>query len=552
MDIKKLTDAEKDIILTTVDGVGSGKEKVAIAAYGSRIAGYARKDSDYDVLVVLKNYRPKVAYRYIKKDMEMAALIVDSDSLLKDAEEAFLGEFVVGRILNVYEPLKGKEYLEEVEKKYKRRIINETLDEIIADYRDFSSELLIPPKYFLLQRLKKRVDVYSPFLYSLVKTYYGKAGRENLNSTLEEFGGLLKELEDGGIVSIVDGNARIEKSYVDGKCCSKVLTVGKKIILKAKDATNVARAYTVHAYAGRGVMKVTGKEIMSKIKRAKKTGETPDEVIQPKNTWKIEEGVLMIDADDWAKKTAEYLGMDRNVTVTKRHLGGPETAVSLYTLDDGFRNEKIVVKNFKDEKSAKWILTSLLTIFTKRFRMSPLTRLHKEYTAIKDLRKFGFNTPQIVSVCLNERILATKFIEGTDLEKIVDKALKSKDADTSPIRLYGENLALVHAYGYTLGDTKPSNSMFSDGKIFFIDLEQAGKGGDNAWDVAEFVYYPAKFSLDTEGEKRVVSAFLEGYLKHGDKKVVKSILDLKYLAPFQSFIPPNMIDAIADEIRSKI
>ncbi len=141
-------------------------------AYGSKVAGYARPDSDYDLLLILKNYGHVIKYMYAHNNLELSVLIVDSKSLIKDAEKAALGEFVVGRLLHAYEPLENARYLEEVETKYKKRVILEAIKELAATNALYN-EILIPPEYFLYSKVQKRAKVYPHALYRYIKTYSG-------------------------------------------------------------------------------------------------------------------------------------------------------------------------------------------------------------------------------------------------------------------------------------------------------------------------------------------------------------------------------------------
>lgn len=540
---QRLSDNEKSVILDAVESIWRDSERVAIAAYGSRVAGYAREDSDYDVIVVLDKYRPKVGYKYIDKEMDIATLVVDRRSLINDAEKASLGEFVVGRLLNVYEPLEGADYLQDVERRYKKRIINETLNEIIAAYKDFSSELLIPPEYFVFEKARKRASVYPPVLYSIVKTYFGNGKEENLRNSLSQFEYPLRELEREDVISFQEGSVRIERSHIRSSPLYR-FTAGE-------DAFRSVRSYVAHGYAGRDVLEVAGNELLSKIKRSREIGEIPNQIRNPEILWQIDEGLLIVDSF-WVEKTARHLGLTRDVKVTEKHLGSLTSVASLYILDDKTKSKKIVVKNFRDVKSTKWVMAGLLTLFTKPFSIAPLARLQREYDSIRKLRKFGLDTPKVISVCLNERILVTEFIEGTDLGEIIKNILKDESVDISPITLYGETLSLAHKTGYTLGDTKPSNAILSHNKLFLVDLEQVSEGGEKGWDIAEFLYYGAKLTLNTYGVKRVTSGFLDGYLEEGEKEHLREALDMKYLAPFTPLVSLDVAKAIRDEIKSRI
>ena len=93
---------EKERILRIINKVTKGLDIEAICIYGSRVAGYANEKSDYDLIVVINNYKKKVRYRYIFDKIEISAIFVDKESLVYDAKEAKLGEFIVGRLLNPY------------------------------------------------------------------------------------------------------------------------------------------------------------------------------------------------------------------------------------------------------------------------------------------------------------------------------------------------------------------------------------------------------------------------------------------------------------------
>ena len=49
------------------------------------------------------------------------------------------------------------------------------------------------------------------------------------------------------------------------------------------------------------------------------------------------------------------------------------------------------------------------------------------------------------------------------------------------------------------------------------DLEQAVERGDQAWDIAEFLYYTGKLSLREDGMRVVANAFLDGYARENGK-----------------------------------
>lgn len=538
------TKTEKDILLKVSKDIAKDKIIVGIAAYGSRVANYANEDSDYDIIVVLDDYRPRVKYSYIKKELEISALIVDKDTLIGDAEKASLGEFVAGRLLNIYLPLKGKKFFKEVEFKLKKRVILEALNEIETSVGEFIKQLKIPIEYFLFDKLKKRASIYPPVLYSYAKTYGEELRTENTEAACQGFIDAIKKLESEGLVTLEDKIVRVKD--IESK---KWMTILSQII---KYTGRGLTQYAVHGYAGRVGLNIISKEVMSKIDRVKKGYEVPELIKNPRNLWTIDEGQLVIGEQKWLKKVLDNFNLKGDFETRKEHIGEVYSVSKVYSVINNEQEIKFIVKKFSDLKAVKWIVLNIWSMMSKRFDMNPLSRLYNEYTSLKKLREIGLNTPKVLVVALDKRILVTEFIEGQDMGKIISKVLNGEKDKQKFINLYGEELGKVHRSGYTLGDTKPSNAILSKDKIFLVDLEQTYKDGDTGWDIAEFIYYSSKLTLNDEAAKIIVSEFLDGYLKYGNIDSIKQALKLKYLAPFQPILAPNVVNAVREEIKKRI
>lgn len=537
-----MTEGEREGIIESIQRLLGNKSPLAVCAYGSRVAGYAKLHSDYDAIVVLEKYSPKVRYEYITTEPEISTIIVDSKSLLQDAEKAYLGEFVVGRFLNPHDPLIGREYLETIDLTYKKRVILEGLQDAVNSYGRIMTEILIPLEYFLFEKLKKRAAVYPPALYSYVKTYSGSLRDINIQSSKAGFRRAAEELSS-------DDAIYFESDMVIPKNLTNHVQTAKFYSFVTQTARSVTQ-YAVHGYAGRVGLNVTRKELFSKIARSREVESTPIDLKQPKRLWKIREGSLIVEGEDWLRQVAFELGFGRSVKLFNQQVGKFYSTSNKYLLEDGFRKMHIVIKKFGDISSMKWTFLNVWALASKRFDNDPLSRMYREYAFHRMLREKGFNTPRILSIVLNDRIIVKEFVQGDSLEEIVSRVLELHDEDISPISIYGQELARVHALGISIGDTKPSNTIFSDGKIIFIDLEQAEIEGDRMWDLAEFVYFSTKLTLNARSARMIVRAFAEGYLKEGDADVVKKSLNLKYLAPFQPILAPNVTRAVRKEIRA--
>jgi len=538
-----LNKTDIETLLRISDEISSKKTIIGVAAYGSQIANYATEDSDYDIIVVLDEYSPRVKYRYIKGELEISALLVDKESILADAQKASLGEFVAGRLLNIYLPIKGKKFFKEVENIIKKRVIAESLNEIGSSLGEFSQEILIPVEYFLYDKLKKRSSIYPPVLYSYAKTYGDELRAKNTEAACQGFLIALKDLESKELITLKDGLVKIKDSKSKGWT-----TIFSGMI---KYTQRGLTQYAVHGYAGTVGLNIMSKELMSKISRVRKGYEVPEVIRNPKSLWKLSEGDLIVEEEEWLQKVFEHFQLKGDIITNKDNIGDIYSSSKVYSASDKEQNVKFIVKRFADIKAMKWIVLNIWALMSKRFDMSPISRLSREYSSLKEIREIGLNTPRVLLVAFNQRILVTEFIEGSNLGEILSKVFKGEKNMMKYIRIYGEELGKVHKSGYTLGDTKPSNSILSKGKIFLIDLEQAAKNGDKSWDIAEFIYYSSKLTLDTSAAKQLVREFLDGYLKYGDNKSVKDAHKLKYLAPFQPIIAPNVATAIRKVIKER-
>ena len=269
-------DKEKERIIRIINKVVKGLDIEAICMYGSRIAGYANEKSDYDVIVVINNYKNKVRYKYIFDKIEISAIFVDKDSIIRDAKEGNLGEFVIGRLLNPYEVLVNPEFFDRVEIEYKKRIILEQIDRLQIEYRSLSEYLKIPAEFFLFHRLRFRMRIYPPVKYSYIMTYSGKNNSKNVKRSLKGFNEAAKLLQK-------DNQLRYEKGVV------RLINKKRKsrVMINLRIIRRIINHYYVHLLAGRVKYNIALKELFSKINRKKNMKETPQYLIEPESLLKI-------------------------------------------------------------------------------------------------------------------------------------------------------------------------------------------------------------------------------------------------------------------------
>ena len=269
-------DKEKEEIIRIINKVVKGLDIEAVCMYGSRIAGYANEKSDYDIIVVINNYKNKVRYKYIFDKIEISAIFVDKDSIVRDAKEGNLGEFVIGRLLNPYEVIVNPEFFDSVEIEYKKRIILEQIDRLQIEYRSLSEYLKIPAEFFLFHRLRFRMRIYPPVKYSYIMTYSGKINSKNVKKSLKGFNKAAELLHK-------DNQLRYEKGVIH--------LINKKrksrIMINLRITRRIINHYYIHLLAGRVKYNIALKELFSKINRKKNMKETPQYLIEPESLLKI-------------------------------------------------------------------------------------------------------------------------------------------------------------------------------------------------------------------------------------------------------------------------
>lgn len=545
--MRDLNQSESDAIKKTTERLGAKREVVALCAYGSQVAGYATRDSDYDILMVIRPFKQKVRYYYLKSDAECSVLVVDPKSFESDCKKSTLGEFVSGRLLNAYYPIIGKEYVDQWEIEFKRRVILEGLSEAYADYSDFASEIIFPLSYFLFEKLRKRATIYPPVVYSYSKTYGDDLLLENLEFALRGLRSAAKELARDSLIEYDEKNDNI--IVAPNQFHAGLIS---RIGIAASYTNKSIRQYAVHGYAGRVTPKVVGKEVLSKISRSRRSGRLPEYIQNPKISWSISKGTLFTNSHDWLTDLLKHLGLDReNCKISHKSLGEFYNSAGFYTIQDDKTALRIAVKRYQDVKGMKWGVLNIWSLNNANFTIDPMQRMFREYIAYRQLPEFGLHTPEIVAVFLDQKILVTKFVDGRDLSKHETEYLNNESDNLIPFKLFGRALGVMHNNDYCMGDTKPSNAILSDdSKIFFADLEQAQRHGNKIWDLAEFIYYSARFTLKEERLRKIIEAFVKGYESSAhNPSIIANAAGFRYRAPFQAFIAPNVMRALQSDLK---
>ncbi|MEM1883665.1 MAG: lipopolysaccharide kinase InaA family protein, partial [Candidatus Bathyarchaeia archaeon] len=240
-----------------------------------------------------------------------------------------------------------------------------------------------------------------------------------------------------------------------------------------------------------------------------------------------------------------------------KRLGGVLNSVYLLKISGNTGEKKVVAKVFKDWYGWKWFPIALWTIGARNFAVLGRTRLEKEYAINRFLSSQGINVPAIIYANPEEKIIIQEHVEGTTASKLIKQLCKATGEEKKNllevIRKIGCEIAKIHRLGVSIGDCKPENIVVAhDGRIFFIDLEQAERGGDQAWDIAEFLYYSGHYVLlPLNIIEDLVKEFLNGYvMSGGSTENIKRALSLKYIRVFSFFTPPHIILTVVNLCRN--
>lgn len=447
----------------------------------------------------------------------------------------------MGRFLNVYEPIVGAEVLRSVEFEYKKRVIAEELIEIQSEYGSFSSNLILPYEYFLFDKLHKRAIVYPETTYSFASTYTGASRKENTEFTVRGFRRAAESLASLGIIERTDESVRIMPGEVRMNVLSKIV----KRLSPTKAGTSRPMSKGHDVLAGTGIV---GTVTRTRTRSRRGAVESPVELDRPKKLLRLEEGVVFDDASKINEELARMSGFHGRYTSREKKMGEVYTSTQILEISSHGKRSKYILKSFPDLKSVKWGLLNLWAFTGKKFNVTPLSRLQREYEGAKRLRKLGIGTHRIVGIALDQKILVTKYVEGTPLSKFVENVTNGKSTDTKYVEKYARTLAKLHRAGLVYGDTKAENAFVCEDDISLMDLEQAVENGDTAWDLAEFLYFSGRGALKEDGMKLIADSFLSSYREENGARAIAKAKSARYLVPFQPFLTPAITTVIRDSL----
>lgn len=528
--------------------IAANSNIAAICLYGSRAGGYARADSDFDILLVLEGYRKGAGFYHRRMNQVYATILAVEKKLFElDAKDGGLGEFLCTRLLGPYVAVENFDFLRETEILAKRRVAEEELRDLVVEYGEISRGLVIDPAYLALSRLRKRARFYPALFDSYSNMLRNDLKEANLQSILEGYRIALQDLRKAGLIRFEDHRFVLEDKFID-----KILP--KRSFEKVVNVVEMSRRafYSYLAYGrthARSFERILD-ELGSALRRGLQLGALIEKPEDPRDYLFLKTSTGTVNLNERSSVVDVALKLRPGAKVAITPLAGVLNDVYLVSVDQ----EQLVAKKYTDWFSLKWFTINLVTLGTKKFSVVGSSRLANEYGMNRILSKEGIPVPDIVHISVPDRILLERYVPGRNVASLVKLASSS---DQLPSEDYeaafqiGRAMAKIHSVGVTVGDSKPENFVVStDSKIYSLDLEQAAKKGDKAWDVSEFLFYSGHYSpLMTQGLSQFVDRFIEGYCQSGERSVLRRSAGLSYVKVFSIWTAPTVMYKIAETLR---
>ena len=516
--------------------------------YGSRAGGYAKEESEYDILLILKEFKKGIQSVHTRSGtIQVAILVVDRALFESDIRSGALGEFLSTRLLSPHFFMFNDIYMTRQELRVKKRFVEEEIENIVIRYGSMATGLLIAPEYFALARLRKMAAFYPALMYGYVQMLHGELKQTNLPRISAGYTTILNELQQKGTISFQDGLARVQDDAV-----AHILS--RRSVERIANAIHITKKL-FYSYMSRGRGSGTRLELL-----IRELGSVIGTDLGPMNAeynpqdprsflfLRTSTGKVGLDESKSILEVVHKIRPGTPVTISP--LAGVLNEVTLVTSGD----ERFVAKRFTDWLTLKWFTLNLVTFGTKRFSVLGRTRLSNEYGMNRLLSDKGILVPEIVHISIPDRLLIERFVDGLNIGELVKRAAQSEQITASEYETavgLGRALANIHSIDVVIGDSKPENLVASSEKnIYVLDLEQAERRGDPSWDVAVLLFYSGHYSpLMTQGLDQFIDGFACGYLDRGKSDVLEKAASFPYLRVFSIWTSPQVLYKIAQSLR---
>ncbi len=530
----------KEIALGVLDELAPSTQRVALCEYGPAVYAKPGSYKCQDLLAVCESYANGLrAHLRVIDGHEIRFLIADRGLLESDITKGTLGDFLTEKFLYPNHALVNGDYLEKVNLQAKTRVVKEEARDLVVEYGEMCRGLVAKPEFFGISRMRKRARVFLPSMADYLSLLDASVSQQNVSILHGSFKAAILEMK-GDVIELEGEYVTFQDSAIDKWLRDRASEQAVNILRQSQ------RAFYSYLTKGRSIylsLDLLARELSDPLRAGLDPALAGRKPVNPKDYLylRTSEGLATFNETASFEDIVAKLRPGRPITISP--LAGVLNEVVLVTVG----KEQFVAKKFTDWHGFKWFTLNLVSFGSKIFAVSGKTRMTNEYGINRYLAKKGLRVPLIIHVNLKQRILVEQYVAGTVLSDFATRAANQAILTESESRIaksLGETLARIHSVGVSVGDSKPENFVASDGDIFTVDLEQAGKRRDFAWDIAELLFYAGHYSASTSptrGLSRMVEAFTEGYLLKGQATELRQAATLRYVKAFSFWTPAPVI-----------
>jgi tRNA A-37 threonylcarbamoyl transferase component Bud32 len=546
--LRAVTDVN-EVALRNLGELTAPAEPVAVGAYGPGVFAKSGASRGEDLLVLCEGYANGLrAHLRVFDGFEVRFLIVDRTLAESDIEKGTLGDYLTEQFLYPHAALLNRDYLDALALKARVRVAKEEARDLVLEFGEMCRGLVATPEFFGLSRMRKLARVFVPSLASYLRLLEEPVRGLNLASLRQSFRAAASAC--GAETLVVDGDyVSLNDAAVDRWLKDRV---SEQVVNVFRQSQKTFYSYLTKGRALYLSPELLARELLSPLKLALDQELDQIKPQDPKNFLflRTSESLVPVTERVSLDGVINTLKLPGPVTITP--LAGVLNEVSLVTAG----RERLVIKKFTDWHGFKWFTLNLISFGSKLFAVSGGARMTNEYGMNRYLAKRGVKVPSIVYLSVKQRILVERYLNGISLSESVKEAVNQQNLTAPQSQLcesLGETLARVHGVGVSVGDSKPENFILQDGEIFIVDLEQAGKRADYAWDIAELLFYTGHYCtrpVPPPALKELVEAFVRGYLRKGDAEELRKAAAVKHAKAFSIWTVPSVILEISRVLHS--
>ncbi len=546
----KLDERLKENMLELCKNIAGSRQIIASCIHGPWVCGYADPKTDVNVLLILDSFTLRLNTHFATlNDLNFCILTVNRSDFERDVKKSWLGEFFAEIVTVPYEPLKNRDYLRFHEVEIKKRTILELLGNLILEFPESSRELLITKEYFMYEVMMRKARVFPPVTYSYLNMMMGSLGKKNIAVIMDGYLKAFEELENENVIFNSDCYIKVTQNYIN-----YVKKQKSRLPLFFKSIQRRALPPLLRVYLESAGFLIQEQRLFMKTHKKVGINQLISRMEDPKKHLLLPTPLGLISLSDKSgiEDVARKIIPDGEFSKMKvRSIGGVLNDVYILTLTKDGEEQKFVVKRFLDWSNLKWLSLTIWSFGTTTFSVLGRSRLEKEFAINTYLSSKGFPVPKIFYISHQKRLLFEEFIEGEELVEPIKRIINSQETtrEITLVKEVGKKIAEAHNLGVSLGDCKPENFIVTKCGIVLLDLEQATRDGNKAWDISEFLFYSGHYCSpisSTNAASIIATNFIEGYLEAGGKKeTVKAASSPRYTKVFSVFTAPQILLAIS-------